>query len=177
MALQEAADNSPVNCAACQSPCLTCSASVDVCLTCVDTYKLVKRKCVSNFNFGFNIRLNVDFATFYQNYQTFLTDLANVVSLDIGSISLDTITSGSVQVAGQLSTASSPGTSVSQSQFSNLQSTVAANSSIGGMAVISSSVNANGGDPNQSNSDSSDDSIRYPGRVGDSLSPLTKLAS
>ena len=79
--------------------------------------------------------------------------MAQNVDEDYGSVAINTIRQSSTVVGGTVTTAASPQTATSQTQFNNLQNSLASNGQIAGMQVISSSVTANGGDPGQSSPD------------------------
>lgn len=133
---------------------MTCQGSPKTCLTCQGGYSLIRQKCVSNFNFGFNVTLSVNTAAFYKNYVAFLTALSSTVGDDYGSVSIDIIKQSSTIVGGTVTTSAAPQTSTSQNQYNNLLNSLNVNGQIAGMQVLSSSVTANGGDPNSSDSGS-----------------------
>jgi hypothetical protein len=70
----------------------------------VSGYTLGTGKCISNFNFGFNVTLSVTAIEFYSNYVAFLTALANNVNSSYGAINLQLISPGSIKVQGTIST-------------------------------------------------------------------------
>ena len=60
---------------------------------------------MSNFNFGISIVLGVNLTTFYANYAAFLNALAaNVGSNNVNTVTMITLTTGSVVVNGNLNT-------------------------------------------------------------------------
>ena len=146
--ITDASEDSPVQCRACRSPCLTCAGTQRRCVTCVPGYTLTNGKCLSNFNYGFNVTFSVNPADFYLVYDTVLEQLGAAVGDDYGAVGIDSILQGSTIVNGQIATTASPGTSTSQTQFSNVQNLLGTSSNIAGLSVIASSVTANGGDPN-----------------------------
>ena len=139
--------DSPTQCTLCSPPCLTCQGSAFNCLTCLTNYTLQNGNCISNFNFGFTVKLSVTAKIFYQNYIPFLTALSANVESNYGAVSVTSIRNGSIIVNGQISTTQSPLTSGSQSQYQGLLNTLNAQSTISGMTVVESSINTNGGSP------------------------------
>ena len=65
-----------VNCIECGQPCAQCSGNSYTCTSCMTGFQLVGWKCLSIFNYGFNITLNTNLNTFYNNYDQFLTAIA-----------------------------------------------------------------------------------------------------
>lgn len=124
---------------------MNCQNSPSNCLSCILGYSLNEGICISNFNFGFTVKLSVTPAVFYQNYLSFLTSLANNVDINYGAVAVGSIVSGSVTVVGSINTNSQPETSTSQTQYQNIQNSLTVNSNIAGMTVLSSQVNSNGG--------------------------------
>ncbi len=106
----DTSSDSPTQCTPCILPCVTCQGSAMNCLTCMTNYTLQNGKCISVFNFVFNVKLNVDPQTFYQNYISFLSALSANVQSDYGAVTVKSIKIGSTIVEGQLSTTQSPQT-------------------------------------------------------------------
>lgn len=139
------ADIAPV-CVPCQSPCQNCYSSPSTCTSCVANYTLKGWKCMSTFNYGFNIKLNTNLTTFYNLYDQFLLAIMNAISSTaISEITMQNITSGSVVVVGNVSTNQQSNSNGAQTQFNNIQSALNNGSSIAGMQIISSNVQPIGG--------------------------------
>ena len=92
-------------CVACETPCARCIGNPQTCTMCQTGYTLSGWKCVSNFNFGISIVLGVNLTTFYANYLPFLNSLSSTVgSNNVNSVTMTTLTVGSVIVNGNLNT-------------------------------------------------------------------------
>ena len=144
----------PVQCQACVAPCVTCISSTTSCLSCQSGYSLVGTSCVSDFNFGATVVLQVQPSSFVQNYYSFLFNISNAVSQQINTITINSIQYGSATVNLVVSTTNAPGSSAASTQQTNLQNAIAANKTVGGMQVVSSSLILNGA-PSSSSSNQS----------------------
>ncbi len=83
---------------------------------------------------------------FNQNYNVFITALANSTgTYNPNAITINSITFGSVIINGAFAPSAQSGTSAANSQFQSFQSALSTNSSIGGMSILSSSVQVAGG--------------------------------
>ena len=145
------AESSPVlttvNCIPCGEPCAQCSGNSYTCTSCITGFQLVGWKCVSIFNYGFNITLNTNLTTFYNNYEQFLSAIAQ--SQDTSQINVTTltsITSGSVIIKGNVTTLAKSNSNEASTQFNSLNSVLSSGSDIANMPITASDVEANGGE-------------------------------
>lgn len=135
-----------INCVACQSPCAQCSSSPIICTQCVSGYYLNGWKCVATLNFGFNITLNVNLTTFYSNYQGFLNGILSLVSsTSLPTITLNSITQGSVIVAGNINVQQNTASNSVNNQYNSLTQGFSQGSTIATMPITSSTIVVNGG--------------------------------
>ncbi len=133
-------------CVACNFPCATCTNTPDYCTSCVDGYQFMGWKCSQSFYFGFQVTLLTNITTFNQNYYNFILALTNAISaLTPNAITITSITSGSVVVAGGAGPSGASGTKTANQQFSSLDATLSANNQIAGMPIGESSVTVVGG--------------------------------
>jgi len=96
---------------------------------------------VSALNFGVHIVLGATATVFYQNYLTFLQKIANSISQNINTLTIQSISSGSTSVSFLVSTNAAYNSIQAQQQQTNIQNTVSY--SIAGMSVNSWSVVVN----------------------------------
>lgn len=98
--------NVPMNsggyqCVVCASPCATCINSPNYCTSCIPGFQFQGWKCSQSFYFGFTVTLLTTLPIFNQNYYSFILALSNALgNSDPNSITILTITPGSVIVAG-----------------------------------------------------------------------------
>lgn len=82
----------PVTCSPCKSPCVTCYNNPMTCMSCISGYTLNNNICLSNFNYGFSVTLNVaSSSTFVNNYYKFLLQIANSINTTISNIAISKI--------------------------------------------------------------------------------------
>lgn len=92
------------SCIQCQSPCAQCIGNAVTCTQCISGFSLNGWKCVSNFNFGFQLTLDTTLNNFYSNYNSFLTSLAQIIGGNTNQITIINIIQGSVNVDGSINT-------------------------------------------------------------------------
>src|SRR4051812_25445945 len=110
-----------------------------ICSTCISSFFMNGNKCVTNFNFGFNIVLTTTFSAFYSNYNSFLLQLAQSIgSNNPNIITLNTLTSSSVITNGVV-TVTTADTSTATNQFNSLENTLKSGT-VGNMPVNSYNV-------------------------------------
>jgi hypothetical protein len=109
---------------------------------------------VSNFNFGGSVVFNVNPSTFVSNYYNFLTNIANSVSQQVNTITVNSIVYGSATVNFAVSTPYAFGSSEAQSQQNNLHNLITSQN-IAGMTVTTSNLILNGAPPSNSNTSTS----------------------
>lgn len=103
-------------CVQCQSPCAQCIGNAQTCTSCQSGFTLNGWKCVANFNFGFNVVLGTTLNTFYSNYATFLSQIAQATSSsNVNVITMTAIQNGSVITNGNLNAASPSGSNAASS--------------------------------------------------------------
>jgi Rod binding domain-containing protein len=105
---------------------------------------------MSTFNYQVNcvFAANITFATFYQNYYSFISQVATAAGVGINQVLVQNITNGSVIVNMQIVSQTSPGSSNSVNAQNNLNTLF--KGPVAGMAVSSSTIT-----PNANNSPSS----------------------
>lgn len=134
-------------CVACQAPCAQCIGNAQTCTVCQQGYTLNGWKCVSTFNFGFSIVLNVNLTTFYSNYASFLSSIGqSVQSSNVNVITMNALNTGSVIANGNVTTTTASDSNQATNQYTSLQTTLSSGNSIGGMPITSSSLAVNGGE-------------------------------
>jgi hypothetical protein len=95
--------------------------------------------CVSNFNFGFQLVLGTTLNTFYSNYASFLTSLAEIMGAsNINQITMTNIVQGSVITSGSFSTSSQSNSNAANTMYSSLTNNLVSGNLIGGMPIQSS---------------------------------------
>ena len=111
----------PVTCVACAQPCLTCYNSPYICASCVSGYTFSQNLCVSEFNYAFTIVLNPPTNTsFIDNYYSFLLAVANAAGVNYNSITVLSISYGSVTVQMLVGSSAAPGSAAAAAQQQGL---------------------------------------------------------
>ena len=134
--------NNIVQCIKCNSPCKTCYNDPDTCIACLSGFTQKGSDCLSNFNFGFSVVYNVDITTFYNNYDNFITELLKDTNLTTGDVIILSVTSGSTDVTGEISSPFSQGTTAANNLQSQLNSNIRAGvTGLGTPTSVSFTVN------------------------------------
>ena len=158
-----------VQCNKCQSPCLTCTSDPENCDTCVEGYYLEGWKCVTTFNFNFEVTLQTTLENFYSKYLAFIDALVGLIegtnrnfvtlkqiqTADAARRMLSVVsqTSGTVTVAGSVSTTAESGSDEATAQYNRLMNGLASGKLIEDMPVASSLVTVVGGEIKPINDD------------------------
>jgi len=141
-------------CVPCQSPCLDCYLVPTYCVGCINGYTLVGTQCMSLFNYKINITVMANFSQFYLNYPTFtaqlITPFNTSSNIGLGLLFPNGVntfgTSNKITYGAYISSICMPSTICSQTQYNNLLGLLNS-STIGNMAILTSSVTINGGSP------------------------------
>lgn len=84
-------------------------------------YKLQGTQCVSDFNFQVKCTLNTDVATFNQNYLKFITVAAAGANVNLNSLTMLSIQSGSVITLFLINSQYTPASNEAVTQQQNIQ--------------------------------------------------------
>lgn len=135
-------------CEACTGRCATCLGTTNKCTSCVSGYTLKGWKCIKSFRFTFGLVLTTTKAIFYKRFIIFLRIIAlalNPSATTSESITISTISFGSVIVGGSGDPNSDSGSSQSAQDFANIAAILGVNGNIAGMSIASSTISTTGG--------------------------------
>lgn len=134
-----------VNCTACTDNCATCMGSTSTCTSCNSGFTINSGVCISNFNYQVSTTLNVNLASFTNNYVNFINQVAKAAGVSSNNIRVLSIKEGSVTVNMQVNSNAPAGSSNSILAQSNLVNLLKTGGSVADMPVTASSVTTNGG--------------------------------
>lgn len=123
-------------CIVCKFPCATCINEPSQCTSCISGYQFQGWKCSQSFYFGFTVTLLTTLPIFNQNYYSFILALSNALgNSDSNSITILSITQGSVIVAGGAGPTGESGTKQVNQQYNSFDSLLSTNGQIAGMTI------------------------------------------